>query len=210
MDHNSLQRLPRRAAGPPALRTGDSKNSRSMPDMGLPPPATDNDDDGDSLMNPVPNPSLPPASPQSVDTPAWAPPRRLRRVVSSPDNVRPDITWRVALATDPSADDSTILPKPKPDIDPSMLMMRGLDKSVFDAEGLQRWKTRTETPKETPPRGKRKRSRETAVSCVRCGTDDTPKWRPGPDGQRTLCNVCGLLFARRERMKYLNGDDGWG
>lgn len=205
MDHNSLQRLPRRAAGPPALKTGDTKNHRSMPDMGFP-PMTDDDDDGDSVFDPASNPSLPPTSPRSVNTPAWAPPRRLRRVVSSPDNVRPDNTWRVAVAADPSADDSTILPEPKPDIDPSMLMMRGLDRSVFDAEGLQRWKTRTATP----PRGKRKRNRETAVSCVRCGSDDTPKWRPGPDGHRTLCNVCGLLFARRERMKYLNGEDSWG
>jgi hypothetical protein len=38
--------------------------------------------------------------------------------------------------------------------------------------------------------------------CVACGTFDTPEWRKGPCGPRTLCNACGLVFSkimRRER-----------
>jgi GATA zinc finger len=28
--------------------------------------------------------------------------------------------------------------------------------------------------------------------CTSCGTKETPEWRRGPDGQRSLCNACGL------------------
>jgi hypothetical protein len=28
--------------------------------------------------------------------------------------------------------------------------------------------------------------------CHSCEILDTPEWRRGPDGQRTLCNACGL------------------
>ncbi|TLD22430.1 hypothetical protein PspLS_08169 [Pyricularia sp. CBS 133598] len=30
---------------------------------------------------------------------------------------------------------------------------------------------------------------------------NTPQWRPGPAGHGTLCNVCGLLFAKRRKHK---------
>lgn len=36
----------------------------------------------------------------------------------------------------------------------------------------------------------------TGVTCQRCGTTDTPEWRRGPDGLRTLCNACGLFHAK--------------
>ncbi|KAG7404922.1 GATA zinc finger domain-containing protein 10 [Fusarium oxysporum f. sp. rapae] len=35
-------------------------------------------------------------------------------------------------------------------------------------------------------------------SCEFCHITETPKWRSGPLGRRTLCNVCGLLYAKRE------------
>jgi hypothetical protein len=85
----------------------------------------------------------------------------LDQVASSPDGVRLDSAWRVVVATDTFADDSTILPEPMPDIDPSMLLMRGLDSSVSDAQSLQRWKTRNAMPSG----GKRKR----VSSIVSCG-----------------------------------------
>lgn len=28
--------------------------------------------------------------------------------------------------------------------------------------------------------------------CHSCNTTETPEWRRGPDGARTLCNACGL------------------
>ncbi|PHH69244.1 hypothetical protein CDD80_6877 [Ophiocordyceps camponoti-rufipedis] len=36
-------------------------------------------------------------------------------------------------------------------------------------------------------------------ACHKCDRTDTPKWRAGPHGPRSLCNVCGLLNAKREK-----------
>lgn len=48
----------------------------------------------------------------------------------------------------------------------------------------------------------RKRSRAPAPgSCVSCGARDTPEWRRGPNGARTLCNACGLHFSKLLRKK---------
>jgi hypothetical protein len=35
--------------------------------------------------------------------------------------------------------------------------------------------------------------------CHKCEAVATPKWRSGPDGPYTLCNVCGLVYAKRKR-----------
>lgn len=35
--------------------------------------------------------------------------------------------------------------------------------------------------------------------CTDCGTVDSPEWRRGPQGPKTLCNACGLRFAKRTR-----------
>ncbi|OBS24577.1 hypothetical protein FPOA_05119 [Fusarium poae] len=35
-------------------------------------------------------------------------------------------------------------------------------------------------------------------SCTFCNETDTPRWRQGPEGRRTLCNVCGLIYAKRQ------------
>lgn len=37
--------------------------------------------------------------------------------------------------------------------------------------------------------------------CHRCGTTETPEWRRGPNGLRTLCNACGLFHAKLVRRK---------
>lgn len=39
---------------------------------------------------------------------------------------------------------------------------------------------------------KEKRTNE----CAHCGSNETPEWRRGPDGERSLCNACGLFFAK--------------
>ncbi|TDL20825.1 hypothetical protein BD410DRAFT_829474 [Rickenella mellea] len=61
------------------------------------------------------------------------------------------------------------------------------------------------------PKGKyRKRSRATPPGkCHSCNIRETPEWRRGPDGARTLCNACGLHYAKlvRKRDKGL-GPDG--
>ncbi|KAI3449902.1 hypothetical protein Pfo_006567 [Paulownia fortunei] len=35
--------------------------------------------------------------------------------------------------------------------------------------------------------------------CKSCGVVSTPLWRKGPDGPQTLCNACGLRYARTIR-----------
>lgn len=37
--------------------------------------------------------------------------------------------------------------------------------------------------------------------CLRCETKVSPEWRQGPDGPRTLCNACGLYYAKMTRLK---------
>lgn len=42
---------------------------------------------------------------------------------------------------------------------------------------------------------------KTANKCHRCGTTETPEWRRGPKGVRTLCNACGLFHAKLVKRK---------
>eukprot|EP01097_Dermamoeba_algensis_P007464 TRINITY_DN4705_c0_g1_i1.p1 TRINITY_DN4705_c0_g1~~TRINITY_DN4705_c0_g1_i1.p1 ORF type:complete len:349 (+),score=52.67 TRINITY_DN4705_c0_g1_i1:83-1129(+) len=40
--------------------------------------------------------------------------------------------------------------------------------------------------------------------CVVCKTRNTPEWRKGPDGNKSLCNACGLRFAKMIRKERSN------
>lgn len=33
------------------------------------------------------------------------------------------------------------------------------------------------------------------------GTLDSPEWRKGPSGPKTLCNACGLRWAKKEKKR---------
>ncbi|KAK9821779.1 hypothetical protein WJX81_001398 [Elliptochloris bilobata] len=35
--------------------------------------------------------------------------------------------------------------------------------------------------------------------CLQCGTQETPLWRPGPAGPKTLCNACGVRYMKARR-----------
>ncbi|KAG2364521.1 hypothetical protein BDR07DRAFT_1450276 [Suillus spraguei] len=52
---------------------------------------------------------------------------------------------------------------------------------------------------------KRKKIRKMHVAeqyvCVTCGRTDSPEWRKGPQGPKTLCNACGLRWAKQVRTK---------
>ncbi|KAG0022519.1 hypothetical protein BGZ82_011006, partial [Podila clonocystis] len=54
------------------------------------------------------------------------------------------------------------------------------------------------TPENMPPQKYRKRAKRTQPPgrCLSCDSSDTPEWRRGPDGARTLCNACGLHYAK--------------
>ncbi|ROT35481.1 hypothetical protein SODALDRAFT_67546 [Sodiomyces alkalinus F11] len=47
----------------------------------------------------------------------------------------------------------------------------------------------------------RRRQSSVRFACHACHRVETPQWRPGPGGPGTLCNVCGLVYARRERKR---------
>ncbi|KAJ2107479.1 hypothetical protein IW146_007297 [Coemansia sp. RSA 922] len=58
----------------------------------------------------------------------------------------------------------------------------------------------------SPARTKaRKRSKRADAaqpnSCRSCGISETPEWRRGPDGARTLCNACGLHYAKLNKRR---------
>ncbi|KAI0749663.1 hypothetical protein C8Q80DRAFT_1101924 [Daedaleopsis nitida] len=55
----------------------------------------------------------------------------------------------------------------------------------------------------------RKRSRATPPGkCHSCNIRETPEWRRGPDGARTLCNACGLHYAKLMRKRDKTLDNG--
>jgi len=41
------------------------------------------------------------------------------------------------------------------------------------------------------------------ISCQFCHTRDSPEWRNGPLGKRTLCNACGIQYAKKMKKKKL-------
>ncbi|KAL5091380.1 hypothetical protein Trisim1_002991 [Trichoderma cf. simile WF8] len=48
---------------------------------------------------------------------------------------------------------------------------------------------------------KRRSSAALPKRCHSCNRIDTPLWRRGPDGERTLCNACGLHYARKRQLE---------
>ncbi|KIM55062.1 hypothetical protein SCLCIDRAFT_1221475 [Scleroderma citrinum Foug A] len=46
--------------------------------------------------------------------------------------------------------------------------------------------------------------------CVTCGRTDSPEWRKGPQGPKTLCNACGLRWAKEVRNKVDENSSGTG
>lgn len=48
---------------------------------------------------------------------------------------------------------------------------------------------------------KPKEAEEEDRVCTDCGRTDSPEWRKGPLGPKTLCNACGLRFAKKFKRK---------
>ncbi|EGC38925.1 hypothetical protein DICPUDRAFT_96721 [Dictyostelium purpureum] len=45
---------------------------------------------------------------------------------------------------------------------------------------------------------------KSTLYCHNCGTKNTPEWRRGPSGPATLCNACGLAYAKKQREEETN------
>ncbi|EGC28236.1 hypothetical protein DICPUDRAFT_51958 [Dictyostelium purpureum] len=43
--------------------------------------------------------------------------------------------------------------------------------------------------------------------CIFCGTMETPEWRKGPGGHKTLCNACGLHYAKNIKKENQNNNN---
>lgn len=56
-----------------------------------------------------------------------------------------------------------------------------------------------------PKKDKKKQKVADEYVCADCGTLDSPEWRKGPKGPKTLCNACGLRWAKKEKKR--SGDD---
>ncbi|KAI5807644.1 hypothetical protein DFH27DRAFT_328497 [Peziza echinospora] len=57
--------------------------------------------------------------------------------------------------------------------------------------------------KESRHTGEKKKKQKIADEyvCTDCGTLDSPEWRKGPKGPKTLCNACGLRWAKKEKKR---------
>ncbi|KKK14609.1 hypothetical protein ARAM_007682 [Aspergillus rambellii] len=49
--------------------------------------------------------------------------------------------------------------------------------------------------------GERRKRLKGEYMCTDCGTADSPEWRKGPEGPKTLCNACGLRWAKKEKKR---------
>ncbi|ORX96629.1 hypothetical protein K493DRAFT_281807 [Basidiobolus meristosporus CBS 931.73] len=54
-----------------------------------------------------------------------------------------------------------------------------------------------------PKRRSQKKPKESEQErvCTECGTVDSPEWRKGPQGPKTLCNACGLRWSKLNRRQ---------
>ena len=42
---------------------------------------------------------------------------------------------------------------------------------------------------------------DTLYVCNTCGKTNSPEWRKGPHGPKTLCNACGLYLSQRGKLR---------
>ncbi|KAI9356201.1 hypothetical protein DFJ73DRAFT_823347 [Zopfochytrium polystomum] len=64
-----------------------------------------------------------------------------------------------------------------------------------------------------PPVRKRTSKKESDAGpglCHGCHATETPEWRRGPSGSRTLCNACGLIYVKMKKLNYLRPGNSTG
>jgi len=68
----------------------------------------------------------------------------------------------------------------------------------------QRLTNLTSSQEKVTPTRKRKRNAIAGRVCTICHEENTPEWRRGPDGNHTLCNACGLNYAKKMKAERTN------
>ncbi|KAM0792326.1 hypothetical protein ACM66B_005009 [Microbotryomycetes sp. NB124-2] len=86
-------------------------------------------------------------------------------------------------------------------IDPvtGLVQANGLLPSSSNTYGALGIGISTNTPAKqegTEKKKKKPRVEEGEFVCRDCGTVDSPEWRKGPEGPKSLCNACGLRYAK--------------
>ena len=75
------------------------------------------------------------------------------------------------------------------------------DKGTEEPSGSKRTSVADMSGGTSPRSSKVKRTevaRVAGIHCLHCNTTKSPEWRKGPDGHKSLCNACGLRYARRQ------------
>ncbi|GLC46592.1 hypothetical protein PLESTF_001903300 [Pleodorina starrii] len=78
----------------------------------------------------------------------------------------------------------------------SQVGVSGQDEGVADSDEVKRQRFAEEQPVAPLRRTGKLVSGRT---CVECGATQTPQWREGPAGPKTLCNACGVRYVRAQQ-----------
>ncbi|KAK9729771.1 white collar 2 type of transcription factor [Basidiobolus ranarum] len=82
-----------------------------------------------------------------------------------------------------------------------------IDADINSPEQLKRNYTPDESlgSQDGIPKIKKKKKQKSEDShdhvCSECGTVESPEWRKGPQGPKTLCNACGLRWAKKTKRE---------
>merc|ERR1711974_147070 len=68
-------------------------------------------------------------------------------------------------------------------------------KTLFTRSRISRTKQKTAS--------KKKKTAKKNQACLYCGRTETPEWRKGPCGGLSLCNACGLNYAKNLKREKL-------
>ena len=92
-------------------------------------------------------------------------------------------------------------------IDAELVMMEPAQNDTDDEDDQPRSSLGRENAvaRPTAPDNKKKIKVTDEYVCTDCGTRESPEWRKGPSGPKTLCNACGLRWAKREKKRRASG-----
>jgi len=76
-----------------------------------------------------------------------------------------------------------------------------IDSEVKELETIKNKTKSTNISNSVRPKTRKRRIPSSSIEqkCVKCSTTDSSTWRSGPMGKRTLCNRCGLRWAKENK-----------